>query len=96
MEGGVTRSSLVDPAVLAELCAELRALLDAELAAGNKVDETSRDYPLAVNVWLRGPFRVTLRKLPAHVSFRKVNDPHYWLAEYECSAHKQLLACKYR
>lgn len=82
---------------LNELCAELKPLLAAECAAGNVVDETARDYPLEVNVWLRGPFRVKLTKkqLPPSVSWRNVDDPHYWLAEYACAKHNHLLACKF-
>lgn len=51
----------VDPAVVADLCTELRGVLEAELAAGNVVFETSRGWPRSVNVWLGGPFRVERR-----------------------------------
>lgn len=86
----------VDPAVVADLCTELRGVLEAELAAGNVVVETSRGWPRSVNVWLGGPFRVLPPKEPDHVLFGEVNDPHYWLAEYECTKHRHLLACTYR
>lgn len=59
------------------------------------VDETARDYPASVNVWLLHPFRVAMDELPAHVTFQRVDDPHYWLAEYFCTKHNHVLACKF-
>jgi hypothetical protein len=86
---------LIEPAVLAELCGDIAALLRAELEAGNNVEETSRGWPATLNVWLSYPFRARAVVLPEHVTRRDVNDPHYWLAEYLCTKHDHLLACKY-
>jgi hypothetical protein len=83
-----------DDDVVASLCAELTALLRAERAAGNAVVETARDYPLAVNVWMRR-FRARPDKLPAHVRFEEINDPHYWFAEYQCQKHRHFLGCRF-
>ena len=91
----MTLNPLLDPAVLTELCADLQAILDAEVAEGNIVCETYRGYPTAVNVWLAFPFLVPLAELPSHVVLHNVNDPHYWLAEYVCTRHDHTLACKY-
>ena len=68
----------------------------AELDADNVVVETSRGWPSSVMFGCRVPFRVQLRRRPKHVLFREINDPHYWLAEYECTKHQHLLACKHR
>ena len=92
--GSVTSPLSVDPAVVADLCADLRGVLEAELAAGNVVVETSRGWPGLVSVWLGGPFRARLRNEIEHVVFREINDPHYWLSEYECTKHQHLLACR--
>lgn len=83
-----------DRAIVSELCAELTGLLKAERAAGNAVVETARDYPMAVNVWVRR-FRARPGKLPPHVSFHEVDDPHYWLAEYRCKKHRHFLGCRF-
>jgi hypothetical protein len=84
---------LLDPKILAKLCADLSPILKAEIAKRNRVTEASRGYPGAVNVWLSSPFRTKPAKLPAHVVHRDVNDPHYWLAEYSCTKHNHFLAC---
>ena len=85
----------MEAAVRTELCVDLAPLLAAEIAAGNVVVETSRQWPAALNVWLARPFRPSAEPLPAQVVLRDVNDPHYWLAEYRCAEHDHLLACKF-
>ena len=89
------KASSIDPAVVAGLCGELRQILEAELAAGNRIAETSRDWPVALNLWLAHPFRARTIAVPAEVRFRQVDDPHWWLAEYECQQHHHLLACRF-
>ena len=56
----------IDQAALAALCPELRAILDAELAAGNTISEASRGAgkPNAVYVALRRPFLTRQPSLP--------------------------------
>lgn len=87
--------ALLDSAVLAQLCEDLAPIIAAEIAAGNVVDETARDWPASVSVFLLRPFRARVTELPEHVLFRRVNDPHYWLAEYCCTKHDHILACKF-
>ena len=68
----------------AQLCAELRGLLEAELAAGNGIAGVGRGLHGrdAVLVLLSGPFRVKPISLPTDVEWRAVNDPHWWKEEY--------------
>ncbi len=40
---------MIDPTHLHELCCELRVLLDAEIAAGNRVAETSKGLAITRN-----------------------------------------------
>ncbi len=79
------------------LCAHLQPLLDAELAAGNVVHSTD-PAPGSLTgrlVLLRHPFRRAPDPCPALLRFRSVNDPHWWLAEYGCPVHADLLACAF-
>jgi hypothetical protein len=87
----------IDQAALAALCPELRAILDAELAAGNTIAEVSRGSgkPDAVYVALRRPFQCRQLTMPPGVAFREINDPHWWKAEYEHAATGDLLVCRF-
>jgi hypothetical protein len=93
--GSLGHEVLLDPAVLAQLCEDLKPIVEAEVAEGNAVCETYLGFPRAVNVWLAFPFRAKHEGLPPHVTLHPINDPHYWLAEYVCAKHDQTLACKY-
>ena len=76
---------------------ELKFVLEAEIAAGNAVVETHEDWPNkgSIFVMLGSPFITTPSQLPGGVTYRDVDDPHYWKAEYvhEPSAH--ILACRF-
>jgi hypothetical protein len=87
----------IDPNAIAALCPELRAILDAELAAGNAVAEASRGIgkPTAVHVALRRPFLTTPSPLPPGVTHREINDPHWWQTEYEHAATGHRLVCRF-
>jgi hypothetical protein len=87
----------IDQAALAALCPELRTILDAELAAGNTIAAASRGVgkPTAVHVALRRPFLTLQSSLPSFVTYREINDPHWWKAEYEHSATGHLLVCRF-
>ena len=84
-------------ALLAKLRPELRRLLDAELAAGNVIEDVGV-YGFArtgnvLSVMLREPFKARPAELPAGVEFVAVNDPHWWHSEYNCG--DQMLACRF-
>jgi len=93
-----TRTQLIDPTHVDALCCELRVLLDAELAAGNRVVETTQGWPLldSVFVLLAAPFYNTPQQLPPGVTLVDVNDPHWWKQEYRHVATGSVLACRYR
>ncbi len=89
---------MIDPAHVDALCCELRVLLDAELAAGNRIAETTQGWPLpdSVLVLLTAPFYNTPEQLPPGVKLIDVNDPHWWKQEYRHAASGCALACRYR
>lgn len=73
------------------LCPELRAIVGAELAAGNSIAEYWRGW--GFGVLLHKPF--LLKHVTSdHITFRPVNDPHYWQAEYAFQELGQVVACR--
>jgi len=96
--GGLTRaewaSRRADEA-RAELHPALRAVLDAELAAGNEVAEQSADWPEpgSVFVRMREPFRARIEPVPDGVVFSELDDPHWWKAEYATGRPRHVIAC---
>jgi len=80
----------IDQSVLDKLCSDLSVILDAELARGNVVNETSASWGLGGGtVWLLR--RSTSHTLPSGVKFQRLRDPHDGYAEFVCHEHKQLL-----
>ena len=71
----------------------LRAMLDAELAAGNVVREVGREFPErgSILVQLRHPFKARPAVLPPGVEHAAVNDPHWWMDEYRAGNPPHLL-----
>ena len=84
-----------DRPALASLHPDLRAILDAELAAGNSVVETGAGWPDSDSVFvrLREPFRTKPSPLPAGVTYTEPNDPHWWKADYSSASPRHVLAC---
>jgi len=85
-----------DRPALAKLHPALRAILDAELAAGNQVAETGGGWPDpdSIFVRLRDPFRTKPSPLPTGVVYTEPNDPHWWKADYgTVSSPRHILAC---
>lgn len=82
---------------VAELCEELRPLLDAELATGNSIVETWRGWSKgdSLCVMLARPFTARSNTLPAGVRFAAVDDPHYWKSELVCDRTRHTLACRF-
>lgn len=82
-----------DAPALAALHPALRALLAAELAAGNEVKETGRGWPDADSVFvrLRHGFRAMPATLPDGVVHLVLNDPHWWTAELSTQQPRHLL-----
>jgi hypothetical protein len=82
----------VESAVINSLCPELRAIVEAELARGNVITETSATWGLGGGtVWL-------MRQFAAHnpgggVVYRRLVDPHDGFGEFVCQSHRQILVC---
>lgn len=78
------------------MAAPLQAILEAELEAGNEVEEVSSWLPkCSLLVILRRPFREA-HPQSFDVQFVEVNDPHYWKAEYRYRGGSQVLACRFQ
>lgn len=74
----------------------LNALLALELAAGNQIVEDGPGWgEMQRLMLLKLPFQTPTDDLANSVVFRAVNDPHYWLAEVEDLATRELLACRF-
>lgn len=90
----MTDRNAAAPADGADLCAHLRPLLSGEIAVGNRVRyrETGPLRPDAVVVMLDAPFSIdyTIRR---PVIYERLNDPHWWGAEYRCAEHGHQLLC---
>lgn len=73
---------------------ELNAILQAELASGNEVAEQSAWPPKCKSlVILKRRFRQQYDA--GSLSYRKINDRHYWYAEYSTSNSSEFLACAF-
>jgi hypothetical protein len=87
---------MVNPEHLAALCPELRTFLNAELAVGNRVVETSMGWPKpqSVFIMLAEPFKAKPAAIPGNIIFNDVNDSHWWKADYYHEASGHVLACR--
>lgn len=74
----------------------LQAILEAELAAGNRIAEVSSWPPkCSLLVILQRPF-ASKYAAAAGVEFAELNDSHYWKAEYRYNGGAQVLACGFK
>jgi hypothetical protein len=82
---------------LAALCGPLRALVDAELAAGNKIDRLEREvgYDGAILVLLGEPFHTQIAKPSPDLEYREFGSPHFWKAHYAHLPTAQIVACEF-
>jgi hypothetical protein len=84
----------IDQREVASLCEHLSPILQAELRRGNVIDEVSAWPPKCrLLIMLERPFGTGPSQLAAGLEYRRVDDPHCWLAEYECKEHGHVLAC---
>jgi len=70
------------------LCPELAAVLRDAVAAGNEAVESWQGYGQAVR--LKGPAPVLVDiedSIRDKLTYRSVDDPHYWLGEIHCRIH---------
>ncbi len=74
----------------------LKAVFEAEIAAGNAFKEEWFDWPEGWHsVLLMRPFGTPIRRDLAGVEFVNINDPHYWKAEYRDFGNCEVLACMF-
>lgn len=84
-------------AYVRQLCPQLKAILDAELDAGNLIFEASRGWPQkeSIFVGLAEPFKKQ-HAVSKGVSFENTNDPHYWKAAYIFDDPRHILVCPFK
>ncbi|HBP1105790.1 hypothetical protein ACET47_08540 [Pseudomonas aeruginosa] len=71
----------------------LQLILQAELGLGNRIREVSEWPPHCRKlVLLDRPFK-TKHPLASGVEFEKLNDPHYWMAEYRFEVEPGVWEC---
>lgn len=71
---------------------ELNAILQMELTNGNEVAEQSAWPPKCKNlIILKRRFRQQYDA--GDLNYRRINDRHYWYAEYSTSNNSECLAC---
>ena len=73
----------------------LQAILDAELAAGNRIYEVTAWPPKCGLLVILTKDFLTNPTLPTDVTFHQIDDCHYWKAEYRYNGGMQLLACRF-
>lgn len=75
------------------LAAPLQGILAAELARGNAIASVGEWPPTCrLFVQLSRPFAKRYR-VPPGVVFQRLDDPHYWQAEYRLDDGSECLAC---
>ena len=82
-----------DHARIEQLCPELRGILEAELAAGNRVATTFEGWGQIV--MLAEHFRVAHPIDGTRLSFVEVHDPHYWKSQDSVKELDQHVACRF-
>ena len=82
-----------DYARIEGFCPELKAILDTELAAGNRIATTFEAWGQII--MLTEHFRVTHAIDGTRVTYLEVNDPHYWKSQYSVKELDQHVACKF-
>jgi hypothetical protein len=91
----------IDHNIIDRFAGDLKAILELELKAGNKIVETyeSKDsafpMPNATMIFLQKPFMTPIQNNSNGIEFNEVNDPHYWKSEYFDKQYKQFLCCKF-
>lgn len=82
---------------LANICEDLKPILERELAAGNRVlscslfddlDNYTHSYVL---IQLGRRMILNHEPLPDHLKYTLVQDAHYWWSEIGCTTHDHLI-----
>jgi len=85
----------INTPALASLHPALRAILAAELAAGNEIAETGGGWPDKDSVFIRlkHPFKTPHSPPPPGVKYTEPNSPHWWKADFSTGKPAHILAC---
>lgn len=80
--------SKLDPQILAQVCPEIQAILDAELSAGNWIVHTSQGWPYekTVMVYLEQMFLTKPDCLPTSM-YAIGYDWQFFKGGYNCTIH---------
>jgi hypothetical protein len=73
----------------------LQTILEAELAAGNRIVEVTAWPPKCGLLVVLAKSFLTPPTLHDDVSFHQIDDTHYWNAEYRYCGGVQVLACRF-
>ena len=80
--------------LLKALCRDLKPILNAEIKAGNKVEEVHRitkKGPIVIIV--EHPFKKKHSNLRNKIFFTYIREGGRWKGEYTCAAHENLVVC---
>lgn len=74
---------------------QLYKILQAELATGNVVAEVS-SWPPKCHKLIILEFKFADHENITELSYLKLNDPHYWYAQYATAHDEEVLACRFK
>ncbi len=80
---------------ISEFSQRLNLILESELELGNLISETSMGWPKSESIFiiLDKPFFKEYQL--ENVTFKKLDDRHYWKAEYQDDMLDHTLACRF-
>ena len=82
--------------LLYKLPASLQLIIQAELKAGNKIEDVSEGYPDKGSICVGFFKRFGRHHETGDVTYNLTNDPHYWYADYATTGSpRHLLVCNW-
>ena len=86
--------------IVDKLSFEMKEILEEELKAGNEIVETyqggfTNTSSEHIFIFLKYPFKVKIQNNLKGITYREINDIHYWKAEYTDEKNHQTLACNF-
>jgi hypothetical protein len=80
---------------ISEFSQKLNLILESELEQGNLISETSVGWPKSKSIFiiLEKPFFKEYQL--QNITFKKIDDRHYWKAEYRDEVLEHILACRF-
>ena len=81
--------------ILPRLAGPLREIFDAEISAGNVVEEINSTWPMPrVNIWFKRPLTDKYKALYPKLDYSYLGDPRNWLEQYIDVAVGAMVAAK--